>query len=72
MLDLGFVRGNLDLVEEKLRARGADPGALLGDFRSLDKRRRDAIMQAETLKARRNELSQQVGFSRNQGRMPPP
>ena len=67
MLDLGFVRGNLDLVEEKLRARGADPGALLGDFRSLDKRRRDAITQAETLKARRNELSQQVGILKKSG-----
>ena len=40
---MGFVRGNLELVEEKLRARGADPAVLLGDFRSLDQRRRDAI-----------------------------
>jgi seryl-tRNA synthetase len=64
---LGFVRGNLDLVEEKLRARGADPGALLGDFRSLDKRRRDAITQAETLKGRRNDLSQQVGILKKSG-----
>ena len=58
---MGFVRGNLEQVEEKLRARGADPAVLLGDFRALDKRRREAITQAETLKARRNELSQQVG-----------
>src|ERR1035438_3456050 len=61
MLDLGFVRGNLELVEEKLRARGADPAALLGDFRALDQSRREAITTAERLKARRNELSQQVG-----------
>ncbi|MGD0346661.1 MAG: serine--tRNA ligase [Terracidiphilus sp.] len=61
MLDLGFVRANLELVEEKLRARGADPAALLGDFRALDKSRREAITQSEQLKARRNELSQQVG-----------
>ncbi|HTX74736.1 MAG TPA: serine--tRNA ligase, partial [Terracidiphilus sp.] len=67
MLDLNFVRGNLEKVEEKLRARGADPGALLGDFRSLDQRRREAITQAETLKARRNELSQQVGALKRQG-----
>lgn len=39
MLDLGFVRANLALVEEKLRARGADPAALLGDFHALDKSR---------------------------------
>ncbi len=61
MLDLSFVRSNLELVEEKLRARGADPAALLGDFRALDKNRREAITQAEQLKARRNELSQEVG-----------
>ncbi len=61
MLDLGFVRGNLEVVEEKLRARGADPVALLGDFRALDKSRRESITNAERLKARRNELSQQVG-----------
>jgi seryl-tRNA synthetase len=67
MLDMGFVRGNLELVEEKLRARGADPAALLGDFRSLDQRRREAITQAETLKARRNELSQKVGALKKSG-----
>lgn len=67
MLDLGFVRGNLELVEEKLRARGADPASLLGDFRSLDQRRREAITQSETLKARRNELSQQVGALKKSG-----
>src|SRR5665213_3637462 len=67
MLDLGFVRGNLELVEGKLRARGADPAALLGDFRSLDVSRRDAITQSEKLKARRNELSQQVGALKQSG-----
>ncbi len=67
MLDMGFVRGNLELVEEKLRARGADPAALLGDFRTLDQNRREAITQAESLKARRNELSQKVGALKKAG-----
>jgi seryl-tRNA synthetase len=67
MLDLGFVRNNLELVEEKLRARGADPAALLGDFRSLDQKRREAITLAEQSKARRNELSQQVGALKKAG-----
>jgi len=67
MLDLGFVRNNLELVEEKLRARGADPAALLGDFRVLDQSRREAITTAERLKARRNELSQQVGALKKSG-----
>ena len=64
---MGFVRGNLELVEAKLRARGADPAALLGDFRTLDLTRREAITQAEQLKARRNELSQQVGALKKAG-----
>jgi len=67
MLDLGFVRANLEVVEDKLRARGADPAALLGDFRSLDQSRREAITTAERLKARRNELSQQVGTLKKAG-----
>ena len=47
MLDLGFVRGSLEFVEEKLRVRGADPVALLGDFRALDQSRREAITASE-------------------------
>ena len=67
MLDLSFVRGNLEFVEEKLRARGADPAVLLGDFRALDQSRREAITLSEQAKARRNELSQQVGALKKAG-----
>jgi seryl-tRNA synthetase len=68
MLDLNFVRNNLALVEDKLRLRNADPAALLGDFLTLDQRRREAITQSEQLKARRNELSQQVGALKKSGK----
>jgi seryl-tRNA synthetase len=61
MLDLQFVRASLALVEEKLRARGQDPAALLGNFTALDAERRERITEAETLKARRNRLSEAVG-----------
>jgi seryl-tRNA synthetase len=67
MLDLNFVRNNLELVEQKLRVRGADPAALLGDFRALDASRREAITRSEQFKARRNELSQQVGALKKAG-----
>ena len=60
MHDLQFVRTNLALVEEKLRARGQDPAALLGNFATLDAERRERITEAETLKARRNALSEEV------------
>jgi seryl-tRNA synthetase len=67
MLDLNFVRGNLEMVEAKLRARGMDPEALLGNFRELDQERRSRITQAETLQAQRNKLSQEVARSRKTG-----
>jgi seryl-tRNA synthetase len=67
MLDLNFVRANLEVVEEKLRARGADPAALLGDFRALDQSRREAITTSEQQKAQLNRLSQQVGELKKAG-----
>jgi len=67
MLDLAFVRANLPLVEEKLRARGQDPAALLGDFHAIDARRRERITEAEQLKAQRNKLSEEVGKLKRSG-----
>lgn len=67
MLDLGFVRNNLELVEAKLRLRRQDPAQLLGDFRGLDALRRERITEVEQLKARRNELSQQVAQLKKSG-----
>jgi seryl-tRNA synthetase len=67
MLDLNFVRANLEIVETKLRARGMDPGALIGNFRELDQERRSRITQAETLQAQRNKLSQEIARSRKAG-----
>ena len=57
MLDLAFVRNNLPLVEEKLRQRGMDPATVLKDFHAIDGQRRMAITETETLKARRNKLT---------------
>jgi seryl-tRNA synthetase len=66
MLDLGFVRANLPLVEEKLRSRGADV-SILADFARLDAERRSAITEAETLKATRNAISQEFGRRKRAG-----
>ncbi len=66
MLDLAFVRDHLPLVEEKLRQRGMDPAAVLQDFQSLDLERRSAIRESEDLKARRNQLSEQVAAQKKQ------
>jgi seryl-tRNA synthetase len=67
MLDLAFVRANLETVEKKLADRGQDPAALLGDFRALDQRRRERITEAEQLKAQRNKLSEEVARLRKSG-----
>ena len=67
MLDLAYVRGNLPEVEAALHRRNADPAALLGDFAALDQRRRDAITAVETLKAKRNRLSEEIGKLKRTG-----
>jgi seryl-tRNA synthetase len=67
MLDLSFVRDNLPRVEEMLRQRGADPAAVLKDFREVDTRRRQAITEAETLKARRNKASEDIAKLKKAG-----
>jgi len=67
MLDLNFVRENLPLVEEKLRQRGMDPGAVLKDFREVDTQRRQAITEAETSKAQRNRASEEIAKLKKSG-----
>jgi seryl-tRNA synthetase len=60
MLDLAFVRANLDRVEMKLRQRGMDPAEVLKNFREIDASRRQAITEAETLKAQRNKVTEEI------------
>jgi seryl-tRNA synthetase len=67
MHDLQFVRANLALVEEKLRARGQDPSVLLGGFQTFDLRRRQNISESEAAKAQRNKLSQEVARLKKSG-----
>jgi seryl-tRNA synthetase len=67
MLDLNFVRDNLPRVEEMLRQRGADPAAVLGDFHEADTQRRQAITEAETMKARRNKASEDISKMKKAG-----
>ena len=67
MLDLGFVRDHLPEVEERLRLRGLNPDELLGGFRDLDSRRRQAITSAENLKAERNRKSEEIGRRKRAG-----
>jgi seryl-tRNA synthetase len=67
MLDLNFVRENLPLIEEKLRARGLDPSVMLKDFHQVDAQRRQAITSAETIKAHRNQKTEEVAKLKKSG-----
>jgi seryl-tRNA synthetase len=67
MLDLRFVRENLELVKQKLRDRGAATGVLDG-FEDLDRERRKLLAGAEAHKARRNKVSGEIAALKQQGR----
>ncbi len=58
MLDLAFVRDNLELVQQKMRERGMADS--LADFESLDRERRKFLVEAERGKARRNKVSDEI------------
>ena len=65
MLDLGFVRDNLQLVKQKMRERGLRDS--LEEFENLDQERRKLLKEAEALKARRNQLSEETASRKRQG-----
>jgi seryl-tRNA synthetase len=67
MLELNFVRDNLPRVEDMLRQRGTDPAAVLKDFHEVDTQRRQAITEAETMKARRNKASEGINKLKKSG-----
>jgi len=60
MLDLNFVRGNLPLIERKLRDRGMNPDEVLRDFSEVDARRREHITNMERLRATQNKASEEI------------
>ncbi|HEX8501454.1 MAG TPA: serine--tRNA ligase [Pyrinomonadaceae bacterium] len=67
MLDLNYVRANLERVRAALEARGF-PAAALEDFAALDAERRRAIAESDALNARRNASSREIGALMKEGR----
>jgi seryl-tRNA synthetase len=65
MLELAFVRDNLDLVKERLSQRGL-PASVLGDFERLDRERRKLLVEVEGLKARRNKVTDEIAALKKQ------
>ncbi|TDX43610.1 serine--tRNA ligase [Orenia marismortui] len=66
MLDLGFVRENIDLVKESLNNRGTE--APIDEFTEIDKKRREYIQEVEKLKQLRNEESSKIGLLKREGK----
>ena len=58
MLDVKYIRDNMESVEARLATRGG--GVSLAGFRQLDERRRELLLQSETLKALRNKVSEEI------------
>lgn len=59
MIDIKFLRTNMEDVKRMMQHRGEDLQDL-GKFEELDQTRRELIVEAEQLKSKRNEVSQQV------------
>ncbi len=67
MLDLTYVRENLDRTRAALEARNASP-APLDDFARLDAERRSRIAESDRLNAERNAASRAIGDLMKSGR----
>jgi seryl-tRNA synthetase len=67
MLDLNFVRENLDLVRTKLQSRGV-AGDALEDFAQADAERRRLIAESDQLNAQRNVASREIGSLMKSGK----
>ncbi len=65
MLDRGFIRGNLEQVETRLKTRGFS--LAVEEFRSLDARERAVRIEAEELRAGRNRTSHEIARRRKRG-----
>lgn len=67
MLDIKYVRENLEEVIERLNTRNGDY-SYLREIPSLDAKRRELIVEGDSLKARRNEQSKLIGVYKREGK----
>jgi seryl-tRNA synthetase len=65
MLDLRFVRENIDLLKKKLALRGDDLD--LNPFIKLDEERRALIQEVEVLRSQRNQVSDEISRLKQEG-----
>ena len=65
MLDIKYLRQNIDFVSEKMRERGQEMN--LDRFIVLDAGRREIIREVEGLRSERNAVSKQIGEKKKNG-----
>jgi seryl-tRNA synthetase len=65
VLDLRFVRENIDLLKEKLALRGEDLD--LDPFIQVEQERRDLIQKADALRSQRNQVSDEISKIKQEG-----
>ena len=66
MLELRFIRENLDLVKEKLAFRGITDSRI-DDFAAIDQKRRAMLSEVELLRNKRKTASQKIGEMKKAG-----
>jgi seryl-tRNA synthetase len=64
MLDIKFLRENLDLVKRKMLERGQDID--LDRFSRLEAKRRNILQEVESLRSERNQASKEIGKKKAQ------
>ncbi|OGT97934.1 MAG: serine--tRNA ligase [Geobacteraceae bacterium GWB2_52_12] len=67
MLDMKYIRENMDEAERRLRTRGGE--SFLGGLQELDERRRALLKEAEALKALRNSVSDEIGRTKDKSQV---
>jgi seryl-tRNA synthetase len=67
VLDIHRVREDPEALKRALARRGTDYGPLIDELAQLDERRRAAVTEVNELKARRNEVSREVGALKRRG-----
>lgn len=70
MLDIKFIRDNIDLVQRKLTSRGNS--AALEELLRIDAKRREVLHKMETLRAQRNRASDEIArLKKHKQEIPP-
>ena len=61
MLDIKLIREKPELVRQRMATRGAGDEARIAELLKLDEEHRKSLAEVETLKARRNKASKEIG-----------